>query len=105
MRLSVTVIIYKGLLEGYNFDESLMQPLYIPGMEAPPPLPPKKRKHRRHGVAASQAVPSPSSRPMGQDTLSRRVEEAKRSSISDDMYVPVHAPVVYFDLCTLTLVQ
>lgn len=84
------VMIYKGLLEGYNFDESLMQPLYIPGMEAPPPLPPKKRKRqRRQGVAAGKVPPSSMepSRPMGQDTLMRRADETKRSSISEDLYV------------------
>ena len=40
------VMMYKGLLAGYTYDESLTQSLVIPGMEAPPPIPPKKRKNR-----------------------------------------------------------
>ena len=42
----MTVMMYKGLVAGYTFDDSVMQPLYIPGMEAPPPIPPKKRRRR-----------------------------------------------------------
>ena len=38
------VMMYKGLLDGYRYDESMTQSLFIPGMEAPPPIPPKKRK-------------------------------------------------------------
>jgi hypothetical protein len=37
-------MMYKGLLAGYTYDESLTQSLVIPGMEAPPPIPPKKRR-------------------------------------------------------------
>ncbi len=41
-------MMYKGLLvQGYIYDESIMEPLYIPGMEAPPPIPPKKRKKNK----------------------------------------------------------
>lgn len=45
--ISHAVMIYKGLVQGYTFDESYVQPLYIPGMDAPPPLPPKKRRQKR----------------------------------------------------------
>lgn len=44
--LLLSVMMYKGLLAGYTYDESLTQSLVIPGMEAPPPIPPKKRKRR-----------------------------------------------------------
>ncbi len=42
-----TVMRYKELLKDYHFDESMMQPLYIPGMAEPPPLPPKRRPKRK----------------------------------------------------------
>ena len=42
----ILVMMYKGLLAGYTYDESLTQSLVIPGMEAPPPIPPKKRKRK-----------------------------------------------------------
>ncbi|XP_064395436.1 rap guanine nucleotide exchange factor 1-like [Halichondria panicea] len=49
-----TVLQYKNLIQGYTYDESIMQmqPLYIPGMDAPPPLPPKKRKRRKQAQVA-----------------------------------------------------
>jgi hypothetical protein len=43
-----TVMLYKEIVKGYHFDDTLMQPLYIPMAECgPPALPPKKRKSRR----------------------------------------------------------
>ena len=48
LRLStLLVMVYKGLLAGYTYDESMTQNLVIPGMEAPPPIPPRKRKRRQ----------------------------------------------------------
>jgi hypothetical protein len=43
-----TVMLYKEIVKGYHFDDTLMQPLYIPMAETgPPALPPKKRRGRR----------------------------------------------------------
>ena len=42
------VMLYKEIVKGYHFDDTIMQPLYIPMAETgPPALPPKKRKSRR----------------------------------------------------------
>lgn len=50
-------MIYKNLLAGYTYEESATQSLLIiPGMEAPPPIPPKKRKKRQVGWLAMYSV-------------------------------------------------
>lgn len=67
------VMIYKGLVEGYTFDESYMQPLYIPGMEAPPPLPPKKRRQKKASTASSTGTDSSSSVQSPSNTLQRKL--------------------------------
>ena len=42
------VMMYKELIQGYQFDDTLMQPLYISMAETgPPALPPKKRNKRK----------------------------------------------------------
>ena len=47
-------MVYKGLLAGYTYNESMTQNLIIPGMEAPPPIPPKKRKRRQVGQTCNE---------------------------------------------------
>ena len=69
---SPAVMMYKGLVQGYEFDESSVQPLIIPGMEAPPPIPPKKRRRKRVAATDKAANPSDPTQPQKQDTLSRR---------------------------------
>ena len=45
-------MMYKELIQDYHFDDSLNEPLYIPGMEElPPPLPPKKRPRKKQVCA------------------------------------------------------
>lgn len=85
--LTSAVMIYKGMVEGYTFDESYVQPLLIPGMDAPPPIPPKKRRQRKKPPPADQALSSTlgSIASQAQDTLSRRSADTR--SISDDLYV------------------
>ena len=80
-------MIYKGMVEGYTFDESYVQPLLIPGMDAPPPIPPKKRRQRKKPPTTDQSLSSmPGSiASQAQDTLSRRSADTR--SISDDLYV------------------
>ncbi len=65
-------MIYKGLVKGYEFDESYVQPLIIPGMEAPPPLPPKKRRQRKTTPVDPSLNPSDPSQPLRPDTSLRR---------------------------------
>jgi hypothetical protein len=41
-------MMYKELVQGYQFDDTIMQPLYIPMAETgPPALPPKKKNRRK----------------------------------------------------------
>ncbi len=54
---------YKNLIQGYTYDESVMAPLYIPGMDAPPPLPPKKRKRRKQVCSPPTPLPHTSHTP------------------------------------------
>ncbi|CAI8009613.1 hypothetical protein GBAR_LOCUS6421 [Geodia barretti] len=69
-----TVMLYKEIVKGYHFDDTLMQPLYIPMAECgPPALPPKKRKSRRQ-------VPSVRRR---RDVSSTR-ESVDQKELSDD---------------------
>lgn len=81
-----TIMIYKGLVEGYTFDESYVQPLYIPGMDAPPPIPPKKRrpKNKQPPTGRSLSGQSDSTASQKQDTLSRRSGGSKRNSADDN---------------------
>ena len=70
-------MMYKGLVQGYTYDESIMQPLYIPGMEAPPPIPPKKRKKQKSSKQALTNLSDPSSSALNQSSASQKLDQSR----------------------------
>ncbi len=84
------VKIYQTLLDtGYTYDENqFMERMYIPDMEAPPPIPPKKRQRKKQAdakVPLSSARSPPSSVQGDSPRCGEKSNRGSSASAGDDL--------------------